>query len=64
MNKIRYIFFTVVGLVITSVSYVFAQPGPPPTPTVNGPLDPASIAVLVGGGALAVKKIRDKKKGL
>ena len=34
-------------------------PGPPP---VNTPLDPASLAVLIGGGALALKKMRDKKR--
>jgi hypothetical protein len=36
-----------------------AQPGPPP---VSTPLDPVSLVVLIGGGAIAYKKMKADKK--
>ena len=57
-------YFKIIGLTailmfIAVANGVAQGPGPPP---VNTPLDPASLAVLIGGGALALKKMRDKKR--
>jgi hypothetical protein len=58
-------YFKTIGLtailIFIAVSNGVAQ-GPGPPPVNNTPLDPASLSVLIGGGALALKKMRDKKK--
>jgi uncharacterized membrane-anchored protein len=57
MNQIfKIIIFSAIFIFIF-ITHAMAQ-GPAPIET---PLDPASLAVLIGGGALALKKIRDNK---
>ena len=54
--KMKYILLSLLALLF--VGTVFAQ-GPAPIKT---PLDPFSLTVLIGGGAVAVKKMRADKK--
>jgi hypothetical protein len=53
--------FVLSVLFLFAVNFGWAQ-GPPPIPTVDAPLDPASLSVLIGGGAYALKKMNDKRK--
>ena len=55
----KLLIFTFFVCFILTNSLLAQGPGPPPA---DAPLDPASIAVLIGGGAVAVKKIRDKRR--
>lgn len=53
--------FVLSALFLSAVNIVWAQ-GPPPIPQTDAPLDPASLSVLIGGGAYALKKMNDKRK--
>ncbi len=55
---LKVILFTTVFMFIF-IPGTMAQPGPPP---VSTPLDPVSLVVLIGGGAIAFKKMKDDKK--
>ena len=48
-------------LILTVLISAYGQPGLPPHPS-QAPIDGGLIWLIVGGGAYAVKKIRDQNK--
>tara|TARA_R110000868_G_scaffold306734_4_gene568150 strand:- start:12690 stop:12893 length:204 start_codon:yes stop_codon:yes gene_type:complete len=60
----KYLFLTLITLTILllATAVVLAQPGLPNAPS-QAPIDGGLSLLAAAGGAYAIKKLRDKKKG-
>ncbi|GAB5408337.1 MAG: hypothetical protein BalsKO_07020 [Balneolaceae bacterium] len=56
------IFYTITALVLFATEFAMAQPGLPSAPS-QAPIDGGLTLLAAAGGAYAIKKLRDKKKG-
>ena len=56
------ILFTLTAILLFATEFVMAQPGLPNAPS-QAPIDGGLSLLAAAGGAYAIKKLRDKKKG-
>jgi len=56
------ILFTLTAILLFATEFVMAQPGLPAAPD-QAPIDGGLSLLAAAGGAYAIKKLRDKKKG-
>tara|TARA_R110000868_G_scaffold304437_6_gene565016 strand:+ start:128 stop:331 length:204 start_codon:yes stop_codon:yes gene_type:complete len=56
------ILFTLTALALFATELAMAQPGLPSAPS-QAPIDGGLSLLAAAGGAYAIKKLRDKKKG-
>lgn len=63
--KARYLFLLTIAIVIATTGAVLAQGNPPPLPfaPTQAPIDGGLSILAAAGGAYAVKKLRDKRRG-
>ncbi len=60
--KTTYLILFIISILLITTCMVFAQPGLPGPPS-QAPIDGGLTLLAAAGGAYAIKKLRDKKKG-
>lgn len=63
--KTMYLFLLTIAIVLLTTGMALAQGNPPPLPfaPTQAPIDGGLSLLAAAGGAYAVKKLRDKRRG-